>query len=386
MQASITKEEQRFREEVRAWLAANVPGPNPDPSPEGRRRYALDWQRRQFEGGWAGVSWPREYGGRGLADQEQIIWYEEYARAGAPSSLGPSFVGLNHAGPTLIALGTPEQRAFHLPRILSGQSLWCQGFSEPGAGSDLAGIRTRARIEGDYLIVSGQKLWCSYADLADYQELLVRTDPHSERHKGLTWVICDMRSPGITIRPIRNITGEAEFAEVFYDDVRIPIGNVVGKINEGWSVAMATLGFERGTASIALQIEMQRALEKLVGGNGLRSQEDVSVQHGVQSRLATLWAQTCALRALTLETIATASAGQPVGFDSSLIRLCFSELMQEIHRLGFELSGPHALEMCSGGHWTRSYLHALHETIAGGTSEIQRNIIAERLLGLPKDR
>jgi alkylation response protein AidB-like acyl-CoA dehydrogenase len=383
--AAITEEERSFRRAVRAWLIENVPAPNVDFTSGGRRKYALEWQRRQFIAGWAGVSWPAEYGGRGLSDQEQIIWYEEYARAGAPSSLGPSFVAINHAAPTLIALGTPAQRAFHLPRILSGESLWCQGFSEPGAGSDLAGLQVRARIEGHQMIVRGQKLWCSYADLADYQELLVRTDPASERHNGLTWVICDMRTPGITIRPIRNITGVADFAEVFYDDVRIPLDNVVGQIDQGWKVAMATLGYERGTASIALQIEMQQALEALIQSYDCAVREGFACV-GTEARLATLWAQTSALRALTFETISGAAGGKPVVFDSSMIRLRFAELMQEIHRMGFELSGARGLEMRFAGDWTESYLHSLHETIAGGTSEIQRNIIAERLLGLPRDR
>jgi alkylation response protein AidB-like acyl-CoA dehydrogenase len=380
MWAARTPAEEAFRLEVRSWLAANVPAPIDDGDPLARREYALAWQRRQYEGGWAGISWPQRYGGRGLSDEQQIIWYEEYAYAGAPSTLDVNFVSQHHAGPTLIALGSEEQRTFHLPRILRGESLWCQGFSEPGAGSDLASIQTRGTIVGDRVIVSGQKLWSSYADIADYQELLVRTDPSAERHKGLTWLICDMRAPGITVNPIRNIAGSANFAAVFYDDVSIPLDQVVGTVNDGWKVAMATLGFERGTASISLQIELQNAIERLI--DTVAGSAQARSDSALAERLGLLWAQVAALRSLTYDIISRSAAGNAGSFDASMVRLRYSELIQDVHRLGFEISGAGGLIHAQG--WTHSYLYALHDTIAGGTSEIQRNVISERILGLPR--
>jgi len=253
-----------FRRRARAWLNANVPvEPAPLDGAEGRT-FALAWQKRQAEGGWAGIAWPREVGGGGLSVLEQIVWYEEYARADAPSSLNPTFVGLNHAGPTLIACGAADQKAFHLPRILAGQSIWCQGFSEPGAGSDLAAIRTRGRIEGDDLVIDGHKIWSSFADVADWQELLVRTEREARAAQALTWVICPMDLPGIIVRPIKTMAGPYKFCEVFYDAVRIPLSNIVGGLNNGWATAMSTLAFERGTASLGLLISLTLRIDAML--------------------------------------------------------------------------------------------------------------------------
>src|SRR6185503_13008360 len=257
--------EEAFRAEARAWLAANVPRERPARTDlKGRRAFDLAWQRRLFEAGWAGISWPKEYGGRGASLMEQLVWFEEYARAGAPE-ITTTFVGLNHAGPTLIACGSEEQKAFHLPRILKGEVVWCQGFSEPNAGSDLASLQTRAVIDGDHLVVNGQKIWTSFGQIAEFQELLVRTDPTEPRHKGITWVICRMDTPGIDIRPITTLTGDHDFCEVFYDNVRVPLKNIVGQINDGWRVAMATLSFERGTAFLSEQVRLSRRIEELAG-------------------------------------------------------------------------------------------------------------------------
>src|SRR5207245_2200739 len=227
------------------------------------REFDLVWQRLQWEAGWAGIAWPVEYGGRGLPLTQQLVWYEEYARMGL-KPIDTRFVGLAHAGPTLIARATPEQQAFHLPKILQGEVVWCQGFSEPEAGSDLASLRTRGVVDGDELVVSGQKVWTSFADVADWQELLVRTNPDAPKHKGISWVICDMRSTGIEVRPIRTMDGGSDFAEVFYDEVRIPLANVVGAIDNGWSVAMSTLSFERGTAFTLNQVQLSSTVERLI--------------------------------------------------------------------------------------------------------------------------
>jgi len=388
MMLQTTPEEESFRAEVREWLQANVPR---DPRPtdgKAMREYDLAWQRTQFEGGWAGISWPKEVGGRGLSLVEQIIWFEEYARAGAPR-VGVCFVGLNHGGPTLIAKGTEEQKAFHLPKILKGEVVWCQGFSEPGAGSDLASLRTSAVIDGDHLVVNGSKIWTSYAQVADYQELLVRTDPNAPKHKGITWVICPMDTPGIEKRPILTMVGpdDFHFCQVFYNDVRIPLSNVVGAVNDGWNMANATLGFERGTAFMAEQIHYSSIIEELielaaetVGPDG----ESTLLQDGeIASRLATARAEMAAMRAMTYATVSRAARGNP-GPEGSLTRLFFAEAAQRIRKLSMDILGPQGLVLGADEGWTRSYMRSFAQTIAAGSSDVQRNIIGERVLGLPR--
>jgi len=383
--------EEAFRADARAWLEANVPrGPRPaGVDLRERRDYDLAWQRRMFEGGWAGVSWPREFGGRGASLMEQVIWYEEYARAGAPE-ITTTFVGLNHAGPTLIACGSEEQKAYHLPRILRGDVVWCQGFSEPNAGSDLASLQTRAVFDGAELVVSGQKIWTSFGNVAEFQELLVRTDPEAPRHRGISWVICAMDSPGIDIRPITTLTGDQHFCEVFYDEVRIPLRNVVGQLHDGWRVAMATLGFERGTAFLSEQIRLARRLEDLAalarsvpGPRAGRAIDDDEIGR----RLALARAEVAALRAMTYRSVSLAVRTGVPGAEASIIRLFFSELVQRIDLLALDILGPAAVERCEGSpaaRWADSYLAGLSQTIGGGTKDIQRNIIGDRVLGLPR--
>ncbi|WP_231637163.1 acyl-CoA dehydrogenase family protein [Microbacterium sp. No. 7] len=382
---------EEFRQAARAWLRANVPSePRPEFGPA-VREYDLAWQRKQYEDGWAGIAWPREYGGRDLSLMEQLVWYEEYARAEAPH-VGTAFVGLAHAGPTLIARGSDAQKAEYLPPILRGDVVWCQGFSEPGSGSDLASLRTRAEIDGDHLVVNGQKIWTSYAQLADRQELLVRTDPTAPKHRGITWVVCDMSSPGIEVRPIRNIRGEEEYCEVFYTDVRIPLANVVGEIDDGWSVAMSTLSFERGTAFMSDIVELGRTVEELIqvakekrSWNAAASAWD---DDRIRCELAALRADVAALRALNYATVSrVARTGSP-GPESSIVRLSFGLLTQRVFGLAQEIVGDAALD---GGaqpdrRWSLGYLNSFRAVIAAGTKDIQRTIIGERVLGLPKDR
>ncbi|WP_293865104.1 acyl-CoA dehydrogenase family protein [uncultured Alsobacter sp.] len=373
MQLTTTPEDETFRTAARAWLAANVPGERPPREGKAAADFTRAWLRRCQQGGWAGIAWPRQYGGQGLPPQRILIWYEEYVRARAPSVLDGSFVALNHAGPTLIACGSEDQKAFHLPKILSGDALWCQGFSEPDAGSDLASLRTQGVVDGDHLVVNGQKIWSSYSDHADYQELLIRTEPGSRHHKGLSWVICDMRAPGITVRPIRNLAGVSHFAEVFYDDVRIPLSSVVGPLHDGWRVAMTTLGFERKTAAMGLQFELGVRIEDLIALARPRAGTALA------ERLADLRAEAAALRAMTYRTVLR----EPVTpSDGSMMRLYFAELAQRIFAAAMDVLGPEAL---LDGAWSHDYLEAYSETIAGGTAEIQRNIIAERVLGLPRE-
>jgi len=365
-----------LRAEARRWLEANVPTDPPPEDGPASRDYVLAWQKRQAAGGWAGIAWPKEVGGRGLSVLEQIVWFEEYARAGAPSPLNASFVGLNHAGPTLIACGTPEQKAFHLPRILAGEVIWCQGFSEPGAGSDLASLRTRARVEGDELVIDGQKTWSSFADIADWQELLVRTDPAAKTSAALTWVICPMSAPGITVRPIRTMAGPRKFCEVFYDSVRVPLSNIVGGRNNGWATAMSTLGFERGTAALALLIGLILKLERLLAACPAERAE-------MRMRLARLRAEGASIRAMTYRFALDSENAVPDA-GGSIVRLAFAEFAQRVSAAAIDLYGIDAVEVIGGHGWGHDYLDAFSETIAGGTAEIQRNIIAERVLGLPK--
>lgn len=386
MHIEFTDEEIAFRAEVRGWLACNVPREQRPYHGESMRQFDRDWQRRQFDAGWAGISWPKEYGGRGASLMEQLIWHEEYALAHAPRA-GSSFVGLSHAGPTLIARGTPEQQAFHLPRILNGDAIWCQGFSEPGAGSDLASLSTRAVVDGDHLVVNGSKIWTSYATYADHQELLVRTSPDARKQAGITWVICDMDTPGIEIRPILTMVAadDFHFCQVFYNDVRIPLANVVGEIDAGWNVATATLGFERGTGFIADQIQNSELIETLLEAARLPDTAGFApIDDGdTASRLAMLRAEMAAVRAMTYATISRAGRGDP-GSEGSLVKLYFSEASQRARRMGMDLSGAKGLELSEDEGVTFSYLRSYAATIGGGTSDVQRNIIGERILGLPR--
>ena len=380
MQFHWSPEDVAFREQARRWLQAHVPREAAPHSGPASRDFALAWQRQLHAAGWSGISWPVAYGGQGWSLERQMIWYEEYVAAGAPSPLNPGFVAHNHAGPTLITCGTEAQKAFHLPRILAGEVLWCQGFSEPGAGSDLASLRTFGEVQGDHLVVTGQKIWSSYSDIAEYQELLIRTQPGSQRHRGLSWVICDMRSPGITVRPIRNMAGATHFSEVFYDQVRIPLSNVVGALHDGWRVAMTTLGFERSTAATALQLELLVKVDRL--RHWVAEQPAQARDPALLQELAVLRAEAAALRAMTYQTLFRDPA---TPFGGSIVRLYFAELAQRIHRLGMDLLGPSNADAQAGGAWPYAYLDAYSETIAGGTSEIQRNIIGERILGLPRE-
>ena len=393
MNLDLTAEELAFRDEASTWLRENLPTEPRPPEGQEMREFDLAWQRTLFDGGWAGINWPVEYGGRGLTDIQQMIWYEEFAKANPPFTLNNSctFVGNLHGGPTIIVNGDEEQKSTYLPAILRGEQVWCQGFSEPGAGSDLGGLSTKAEIDGDELVVTGQKTWTSYAHVADVQELLVRTDPSAPKHKGITWVVCDMRSPGIEIREIRTMSHVTDFCEVFYDEVRIPLKNVVGGINNGWRTAMSTLSFERGTAFMADQVELASTVEHLideartrVGPDGRRPaiQDDE-----IARRLATARSEVAALRAMTITGISrTARTGVP-GPEGSIVRLFHGELHQRVYQLALDIIGPEALRLTpvdGEGVWTGPYLQSFAYTIGGGTTDIQRNIVGERVLGLPR--
>jgi alkylation response protein AidB-like acyl-CoA dehydrogenase len=365
-----------FRRQARDWLQRNKPAAAHPLDGPGARAAILAWQQIQAKGGWAGVAWPKAYGGRGASTLEQIVWCEEYARAGAPSPLDASFVGLNHAGPTLIACGTAEQKAFHLPRLLNGQDIWCQGFSEPGAGSDLAAVRTRGRVEGDELVIDGHKIWSSYADIADWQELLVRTDPTAKTSGALTWVICPMNAPGLTVRSIKTMAGPRKFCEVFYDGVRIPLKNVVGGVNNGWGTAMSTLAFERGTASLPLLLGLIELVETLLAACP-------ADRPAMRTRIARLRAEGAAQKAMAYRFALDCADAVPDS-SGSIVRLGFAEFAQRVSAAALDLFGIASAEALGEHGLSHHYLDAFSETIAGGSAEIQRNIIGERILGLPR--
>ena len=393
MDLRYTASEQAFREELRGWLAETVPGLGEPPLHDdwaARRAFDLRWQRTLFDAGYAGVDWPAEGGGRGASPVEQLIFKEECERAGAPY-VGVNFVGLLHAGPTVIAEGTSAQRERYLPSILRGQEVWCQGFSEPDAGSDLASLRTRALRDGDDYVVTGSKIWTSHAEVADYCELLVRTG--GEGRHGISWLIMPMDSPGIEIRPLRTIEGTTEFAQLFLNEVRIPVANRVGEENDGWRVTMVTLSFERGTGFVGELLECMRLL-----GEMYRVADRLGLlgDDGLRRRIGHLVAAFDALWALTKRNVSEAAQTGVPGIGGSVFKLSFSEHAQALGDLSMEVLDRAALcadpllgpdgEVLGNGKQLHAWFKSINLTIAAGTSQVQRNIVAERILGLPRSR
>ncbi|MEV6110075.1 acyl-CoA dehydrogenase family protein [Streptomyces sp. NPDC051940] len=381
MDLTYTEEEEAFRRELRDWLAKVLPGLPPKPAATdwpGRRAYDCAWQRMLYDAGYAGLHWPADSGGRGASPTEHLIFLEETEKAGAPY-VGAGFVGLLHAGPTIAVEGTDAQRRRWLPPILRGDEVWCQGFSEPEAGSDLAALRTRAVRDGDAYVVSGAKLWTSHAEVADWCELLVRTDPEAPKHRGITWLALPMDAPGVTVRPLRTLAGSQEFAELFLDEVRVPVGNRVGAENDGWRVTMVTLSFERGTAFVGEVVACRRVL----GALAARARENGRWDDGaLRGRLGRLHAEFAALWRLVQWNVSEAAAGGVPGAGGSVFKLRFSHARQELYDVAAEVLGAAVLDLDE--EWVVDRLSSLSYTIAAGTSQIQRNIVAERILGLPK--
>jgi alkylation response protein AidB-like acyl-CoA dehydrogenase len=386
-----SESDEKFRRELAAWLAVEVPRHGKLPPANdwpARRAYDCEWQRKLHGAGYAGVHWPAEYGGRGATLTEQLVYYEETARAGAPY-VGANFIGMMHGGPTLMAEGTPAQKAFHLPAILRGEHVWCQGFSEPGAGSDLAGLATRAVRQGDEYVVHGHKIWSTRAHIADYCELLVRTDPDAPRHKGITWLILPMRQPGVTVRPLETLQGDTHFCEVFLDGARVPVANRVGEENDGWRVAMVTFAFERGTAFVSELLASMRLVDDLAAIAAGAGPVDASVRR----ELAVVRAELDAQWALTKRNVSKAQRGGTVGVGGSVFKLAYHHTrstlgdlaMRVLGRAGLAMDDPLALSKAGLDH-VEQRLYALSLSIAAGTEQIQRNIVGERMLGLPKER
>lgn len=394
MDLRYSEADEKFRSELRAWLKQAAPAHGEPPSIHAwsqRREYDTGWQRKLYDAGYAGVNWPKEYGGRDATLTEQLVYYEEIARAHAPY-IGVNFVGMLHGGPTLISEGTEQQKSKHIPRILRGEEVWCQGFSEPGAGSDLASLQCRAVRDGDVYRVTGHKIWTSFAQVADYCELLVRTNSDAPKHKGISWLIMPMDLPGIDIRPLATILGESDFSEVFLEDVPVPVENLVGEENDGWRVTNVTLRFERGTAFASEMYQLQESLRdvvrvaKRVTRHDAVAWEDRALRREVghlQAELDSLWAM------MKLSVSETAQTGMP-GVGASAIKLYYTELYQRVSEVALRVLGRAGLAREDvGGLPARGtlqrMLNSLSLTIAGGTSQVQRNIISERILELPRE-
>jgi alkylation response protein AidB-like acyl-CoA dehydrogenase len=376
---TFNEREAAFRDEVRAWLADNTPADEPDGDEDAHYQWRRDFQRRLAQGGYAAVHWPAEYGGRGATMTESAIFFEELGRAGAP--LPANVLGLLLAGPTIMSWGTAEQKERHLAPILTADEIWCQGFSEPDAGSDLAALKTRAVKDGDDWVVTGQKVWTSGAQYSKWCMLVARTDPDAPKHKGLTYFLMDMEQEGVEIVPLRQITGEPEFNELFIDGARIPDANVLGGVGNGWKVALTTLMNERAGLAFFLQVRLRQLLDQVIGeaaGRGLLDDPVVADRLG-ELHLKAEVIRLTAYRGLT----AIEKYGQP-GPEGSLTKWMWSDTNQQLTQFAADLMGPEALQ--AGSRWAYELMRARGNTIEGGTTEVLKNIVAERVLGLPKAR
>jgi alkylation response protein AidB-like acyl-CoA dehydrogenase len=392
---TLTPDQQAFRERVRSWLETNIPAewkalgstevPRAEAYEQGRR-----WQRQLFDGGFIGVTWPREYGGQGLTFVEEMILHEEMALQKAPPIL--NILGVGMAGPTIIAYGTEEQKKRYPSRILSCEEIWCQGYSEPNSGSDLASLQTRAVKDGDHYVINGQKVWTSLAHVADWMMLLARTDPDAPRHKGITYFLLDMHAPGVTVKPLRQMTGDAEFNEVFFDNVRVPESQVLGGVNNGWTVGLTTLMYERLALGFGLQVRLRIALESLIemGRRVEKTGRAVTRDPVMRQKLAQLWIDTEALKYTGARAVTRLLRGELPGPEASAGKMSWVDTHQRLQELAMEIEGIYSQlargsdRAIDGGVWQYGFLRSRANSIEGGTTEIQKNIIAERVLGLAK--
>ncbi|OGK89679.1 MAG: hypothetical protein A2X50_00215 [Candidatus Rokubacteria bacterium GWF2_70_14] len=397
MDLALTPEQMSFRDEVRSWLKVNLPKDWVETVRAGSdipRSDAYDflsrWQRKLYDAGFMGLTWPKEYGGRGLTFMEELILHQEMALVKAPPILNILAIGM--AGPTIIAYGTEEQKRRYPAKMLSCEEIWCQGYSEPNAGSDLAALQTRAVKDGDCWVVNGQKVWTSVAQLADWMMLLARTDPDAPRHKGITYFLLDMKLPGITIKPLKQITGDPEFNEVYLDNVRVHESQILGGLNNGWAVGMTTLMYERLALGFGLQVRLRIALDGLIElarrtrRNGSPATKDATIRQ----KLAQLWIDTEVFKYTGARAITKLLKGELPGPEASTGKMMWVEGHQRLQELAMEIQGPYS-QLTRGskwaiesGLWQYSFLRSLANSIEGGTTEIMKNIIGERVLGLPK--
>lgn len=387
MRLDYTERQKQFREEIRGWLATHVPE-QPLTSFDTEAGFAAhrDWEAKLFEGRWSAVTWPKQYGGRGCDLIEWLIFEEEYWRANAPLRVNQNGVFL--LAPTLMEYGTDEQKARFLPRMASGQDIWAQGWSEPGAGSDMAAIRSKAVRDGDHYVINGQKTWSTRAVWADWLFGMFRTDPESSRHHGLTFILMPLNLPGITIRPIKQLNGLPGFAEIFFDDVRVPVENRLGDEGAGWSVAMATAGFERGLM-LRSPARFQQTARNLVDLYR-RHRDAADADPGIREAVLKSWMDAEAYTLATYRTASRLGKGAKIGAEASTNKIFWSELDLLMHETAMRILGPlgelmpDAPDAGDAGNWLDGFLFAQAGPIYAGTNEIQRNIIAERMLGLPR--
>ena len=396
MDFTLTPEQTAFRNTVRAWLKDNLPANwnrqrvGPDiPRPEAYA-FMRQWQRKLYDAGLVGITWPREAGGQGLTFMEEMIAAEEMAIAKAPPIINILAIGM--AGPTIVAYGTDEQKRRYPPKMLSCEEIWCQGYSEPNAGSDLASLQTRAVKDGDHYVINGQKVWTSLAHIADWMMLLARTDPAAPKHKGITYFLLDMKSPGVTVKPLRQMTGDAEFNEVYFDNVRVHESQILGGLDNGWQVGLTTLMFERLALGFGLQVRLRIALDGLVElarqtkkNGGTATQDPL-----VRQKLAQLWIDTEVFKYTGARAITKLLKGELPGPEASAGKMMWVEGHQRVQELAMEIQGQYS-QLAAGsewavadGMWQHTFLRSRANSIEGGTTEIQRNIIGERVLGLPK--
>jgi alkylation response protein AidB-like acyl-CoA dehydrogenase len=375
-----TAEQAQFRSELRAWIDANLPEDKRGGRGGAQRfddPFMREWSKQLYEAGYAGLTWPKEFGGAGAPYSHQALLYEELAAAQAPPHVG--VIGLGMAGPTIIAHGTDEQKARYLQPLLAADEIWCQGFSEPDAGSDLAAARTRAERRGDVYVVNGQKVWSSFAHIADFCILVTQSDPEAPRYRNLTYLIVDMHAPGVEVRPLRQITGEAEFNEIFFSDVEVPVANRLGDEGDGWAVAMTTLLHERGTLGFALTATLDGMVGRVLAEARSRRPGEL-----VREAVASEWIELQALRYTNYRSLGTLERTGIPGPEGSGVKLRWSEANQRLTKLARELRGPEGI--LDDGWWNHQQLRSRGNTIEAGTSEVLRNIIAERVLGLPRSR
>jgi alkylation response protein AidB-like acyl-CoA dehydrogenase len=392
MDARFTPEDEAFRSEVADWMGKNLRGDfeivkgRGGPGDEHalfEQRHA--WERLLGRAGWIGLGWPKSVGGRGLSLTQQMIFHEEYARAGGPGRVG--HIGEGLLGPTLIHFGNDEQKARFLPRILSGDEVWCQGYSEPSAGSDLANVQTRAELVGDEWVLNGQKVWTSGAEWSDWCFVICRTDPDVQpRHKGISYILCPMDQPGVDVRPILQMTGDSEFSETFFSDARSHKDNLVGSVNGGWSVAMGTLAFERGASTLGQQMNFQNQLDEIIEiakRNG-KSQDPL-----IRQRIAQAWMGLRIQRYHALRTLAGVDEGAEPSPAATVSKLFWATWHRDLGKLAMDVMGAEA-ELATGASYDlnglqRMFLFTRSDTIYAGSNQIQRNIISERVLGLPRE-
>lgn len=393
MDITYTKEQEEYRFKARAWIKDNLPsdyggGHIPRDFDE-IAKIKLQWEKKLYEGGYAGITWPKEYGGQGEDIVKQIIFNEECGKANAP--IGLNIIGTNILGPTLLELGTEEQKRRFIPKILSGEEVWCQGFSEPNAGSDLASLSTKAELKGDKWIINGQKIWTSWAQFADYCILLARTDHDAPKHKGITFFLVPMNADGITVKPLVQMGDEREFSEVFFDEVSIDRNLVLGKVNEGWQVAMRALSHERGTNALGKQARFYREFIDLVKvSKKLKTAEETPIIESsyFRQKLAKNYIEVEVLKFLGLKIVNKLIKNQKIDSDASLQKLYWSEYHKRFGELAMEMLGKDSPfwkeDGLLSGKFQDIFIHSRAETIFAGTSEIQKNIIAERILGMPR--